>query len=76
MYVCICKGITDTRIRAAAAGGCETLRDLRAELGVGSQCAKCARQAREILREARADLSPARAVEIAPVQVWSHPASA
>lgn len=69
MYVCLCKGITDTRIRAAAAGGCETMRDLAVELGVGSQCGKCARQAREILREARSELAPSRALELRPA-VW------
>lgn len=53
MYVCICKGITDSHIREAAGNGCDSLRDLRRELGVGSQCAKCARHARQVLRETR-----------------------
>ena len=67
MYVCLCKGITDTQIRAAAAGGCDSMRELAAELGAGSQCGKCARHAREILREARAELAPSRVLEVAPV---------
>jgi len=53
MYVCICKGITDNHIREAVDSGCDGLRDLRRELGVGSQCGKCARHARQILRETR-----------------------
>ncbi|MCG8393034.1 MAG: bacterioferritin-associated ferredoxin [Pseudomonadales bacterium] len=53
MYVCICKGITDNQIREAVGDGCDSLRDLRRELGVGSQCGKCARHARHVLREAR-----------------------
>ncbi|ASK33511.1 (2Fe-2S)-binding protein [Alcanivorax sp. N3-2A] len=53
MYVCLCNGITDSHIREAAENGCESLRDLRRELGVGSQCAKCARHARQVLRETR-----------------------
>ena len=53
MYVCICKGITDNHIREAVDSGCDSLRDLRRELGVGSQCGKCARHARQVMREAR-----------------------
>lgn len=54
MYVCLCNGITDGQIREAALErGCDSLRDLRRELGVGSQCAKCARHARQVLRETR-----------------------
>ena len=53
MYVCLCNGITDSQIREAADSGCDNLRDLRRELGVGSQCAKCVRHARQVLRETR-----------------------
>ncbi|MFC6327818.1 bacterioferritin-associated ferredoxin [Alloalcanivorax gelatiniphagus] len=53
MYVCLCNGITDSQIREAAESGCDSLRDLRRELGVGSQCAKCARHARQVLRDTR-----------------------
>jgi len=67
MYVCLCKGITDTQIREAAASGCTTLRDLRSELGVGSQCAKCVRQAREIMRDTHSDLAASRVAELMPV---------
>lgn len=74
MYVCLCKGITDTQIRAAAAGGCDSMRELAAELGAGSQCGKCARHAREILREAREELAPSRVLEVAPVAWCPQPA--
>lgn len=53
MYVCICKGITDSDIREAASCGMRTLKDLRRELGVASDCGKCASCAREVLCEAR-----------------------
>ena len=55
MYVCLCKGVTDTQIRAAAADGACSLRDVRERLGVASQCGKCVPHAAEILREARLD---------------------
>jgi len=40
MYVCICKGITDTQIRAAVQDGASSLSDLRNTLGGGRQCGK------------------------------------
>jgi bacterioferritin-associated ferredoxin len=51
MYVCLCKGITDTQIRAAVEDGANSLRDLRATLGVASQCGKCGTLTRDIFQE-------------------------
>jgi bacterioferritin-associated ferredoxin len=55
MYVCICKGITDTQIRAAVQDGASSLRDVRNTLGVASQCGKCGILTREIVRESLDD---------------------
>ena len=55
MYVCLCKGITDTQIRAAISDGASSLREVRNALGVASQCGKCGIQTREILRETLVD---------------------
>ena len=57
MYVCLCKGITDTQIRAAVADGASSLRDVRNSLGVASQCGKCGILTRDIVRESLADLA-------------------
>ncbi len=73
MYVCICKGITDNHIREAVDSGCDSLRDLRRELGVGRQCAKCARHARQVLRDTRSALPAASSLSAnrgEPVQYW------
>jgi bacterioferritin-associated ferredoxin len=51
MYVCICKGITDTQIRAAIEAGASSMRELRNTLGVASQCGKCGVLARDIVRD-------------------------
>jgi bacterioferritin-associated ferredoxin len=51
MYVCVCKGITDTQIRAAVQDGASSIRDVRKALGVASQCGKCGILARDIVRE-------------------------
>ncbi|MCX2979364.1 bacterioferritin-associated ferredoxin [Halieaceae bacterium IMCC14734] len=55
MYVCICKGITDTQIRAAVEDGAHSLRDVRNTLGVASQCGKCGILTRQIVRETLLD---------------------
>jgi bacterioferritin-associated ferredoxin len=52
MYVCLCKGITDSQIRNAIADGLTTYRELRQTLGLSSQCGRCAVEARQIFREA------------------------
>jgi bacterioferritin-associated ferredoxin len=57
MYVCLCKGITDSQIRAAIQDGASSFRDVRKSLGVASQCGKCGMQTREILREFLQDSS-------------------
>lgn len=52
MYVCVCSGITDRQIRAAAARGVTSLEELQNELGVASQCGNCAEHALSTLVEA------------------------
>ncbi len=57
MYVCLCKGITDTQIRDAVADGASSLREVHSALGVASQCGKCGITARDIVRESLNDLA-------------------
>jgi bacterioferritin-associated ferredoxin len=52
MYVCICRAVTDTRIRQEVAQGAGSLRELNQRLGVASQCGRCGRCARKVLKEA------------------------
>lgn len=61
MYVCLCHGVTDREIRQAADSGVSSVRQLGKELGVGTQCGRCACTAREILRECRGLNYPAHA---------------
>ncbi|HET8709756.1 MAG TPA: bacterioferritin-associated ferredoxin [Spongiibacteraceae bacterium] len=56
MYVCLCKGITDTHIRTAVEQGIADYRELRSALGFGTQCGKCALFAREIFNDALATI--------------------
>jgi bacterioferritin-associated ferredoxin len=53
MYVCLCNGITERAVRAAADAGARDLADLRAMTGCASTCGSCADVALQVLHEAR-----------------------
>ncbi len=55
MIVCLCKQVSCKDIRSAAGNGVQTLRDLSRELGVATQCGKCAQCARGILQQTLQD---------------------
>ncbi|MFT5083404.1 MAG: bacterioferritin-associated ferredoxin [Lentisphaeria bacterium] len=59
MYVCLCKGITDSQIRDAVNSGAESLRAVREELGVGTQCGKCNCDTRDLIKATLEDTSRA-----------------
>jgi bacterioferritin-associated ferredoxin len=53
MYICVCKGVTDTAIREAVIHrGADRMRDLKTCLGVSEQCGICACHAKEVLEKA------------------------
>lgn len=52
MYVCLCKGITDQQIRQTVEAGATHFGQVRKNLGLASQCGKCANVAREVFNEA------------------------
>lgn len=60
MYVCLCNGVTDGQIRQAVENGAKRMRDLYLELGVASDCAKCACCAKDVLQDALGDGNAAR----------------
>ena len=53
MIVCVCRRISDHQIREAAAEGAVSLECLQFELGVATQCGRCADCASRILCHAR-----------------------
>lgn len=55
MYVCVCKAITESRIRAALDDGARSVRDLRRELGCCTGCGRCGPYVRAIIAEHRAE---------------------
>jgi bacterioferritin-associated ferredoxin len=59
MYVCICHAVTDRDIRSCIEEGASSMRELRQQLCVGTQCGKCACHVRALLQEAKNDSGPA-----------------
>ena len=53
MIVCVCRRISDHQIRKAAADGAHSLECLQFDLGVATQCGRCADCASRVLCEAR-----------------------
>ncbi|MCK5895469.1 MAG: (2Fe-2S)-binding protein, partial [Cocleimonas sp.] len=53
MYVCICKKITDTQIIREIELGATTVNDVSQRLGTSSQCGKCKKCVRNIVRKQR-----------------------
>ena len=53
MIVCVCRRVSDHQIRRAAAEGAVSLECLQFELGVATQCGRCADCASQVLCEAR-----------------------
>ncbi len=51
MYVCICKAVTDTEIRAAADDGVHNLEQLSETLGAGTGCGCCRESAQAVIDE-------------------------
>lgn len=50
MYICLCKKITDTQIHQEIENGATTLNELSKRLGVATQCGKCGKCARKMIR--------------------------
>lgn len=52
MYVCICKQVTEGEIHDAVNNGARSFKDVRIELGVGTECGECKCHARQCIRQA------------------------
>ena len=52
MYVCLCKGVSDRKIRETVADGARSWREVQQETGCGTQCGKCTSVGKAITRDA------------------------
>lgn len=65
MYVCLCRGVSDRKIRAAIEAGAHDVAEIGRRTAAGTVCHDCHPAIEELLREARepgrpADLSARR----------------
>ncbi|WP_047045801.1 (2Fe-2S)-binding protein [Vibrio mexicanus] len=52
MYVCICHGVSDKKIKKLVVDeGVTDMKGIRRCTALGSQCGKCVRQAKQILED-------------------------
>ncbi|MBP0594922.1 (2Fe-2S)-binding protein [Paraburkholderia sp. LEh10] len=51
MIVCVCKSVSDRKIRASIAEGIDTFDELQFELGVAMCCGKCEASVREVMAQ-------------------------
>ncbi len=51
MIVCVCKSVSDKKIRALIADGAATFDELQFELGVSTCCGKCEESVRDVMLE-------------------------
>ena len=69
MIVCVCRRVSDSQIRQAVADGAHSLQCLQFDLGVATQCGRCADCASRVLCDARGDGHHSNVISIArPVQ--------
>ena len=54
MIVCVCRRMSDHQIHQAVADGAQTLECLQFDLGVATQCGRCADCASRVLCDAKA----------------------
>ncbi len=57
MYICLCHAVTESDIQNAVEQGACTMRELRNELKVATQCGRCATCARTCLNQALAEIA-------------------
>lgn len=52
MYVCLCKGVTDSSLRESVRSGASSFKEVsKACNDAATQCGKCAMMARDIVRD-------------------------
>ena len=51
MLVCVCKGVSDRRIRALVKNGARHWRDVVSQCSAGSDCGTCLAQVRDLVED-------------------------
>lgn len=56
MYVCVCRGITDSQVTTAVSNGARCVRDVNKCIGIPLQCGRCCVFMKEVIQDAVANL--------------------
>ena len=56
MLVCLCKGVSDKKVRWLVQNGACSLREVAAQCRAGTDCGSCISQLKELVDEARAEM--------------------
>ena len=56
MLVCLCKGVSDRRIREEVRRGANTLLQIRQACAAGTDCGTCTKQIRQVMASAGANV--------------------
>ncbi|RBY85842.1 bacterioferritin-associated ferredoxin [Blastococcus sp. TF02A-26] len=51
MYICICRAVSSTTVRAVIADGARTVRQVADACGAGTDCGRCTAHVRALLEE-------------------------
>lgn len=51
MWICLCKGVSDRRIREVIRGGAQTMEAIGGETAAGTDCGKCLPAIRALLEQ-------------------------
>ena len=54
MILCVCKGVSDKRVRALVDDGCETDRQVGSRCSAGTDCGICVRAIRDLIHARQA----------------------
>lgn len=52
MYVCVCRGITDSQVLEAVCKGAKSAKDVNQCIGIPIQCGKCCSFMKEVVQQA------------------------
>jgi bacterioferritin-associated ferredoxin len=52
MFVCLCHGVSDKKIRQLVEGGLSSVKQIQATCKAGSDCGQCLAQVKETIRQA------------------------
>lgn len=62
MFVCICHGVSDKTIEASIENGATTIKQLKAELKIATQCGKCCQCAKQVLNQKLLQIAEPQAI--------------